>query len=290
MAWSELRVAPVPRGLKDVVANALFQLGAQGAQEDYLPGQAPPPRQPWDTGPLPPEPKSVVVKGWFEDEDRAAVERALAPVFKNTQPMPELTWSAVDETDWSTSWQAHFPALQVTERIRIVPPWEDPTGAIVIEPGQGFGTGQHPTTVGALRLMDPLLDEATSLLDVGCGSGVLAIAAAKFGVPGRGVDIAPEAVDEALRNAERNGVSIHFDQTPVAKLDTPADLVVSNVFAEALAEMASDLVRLTGRWLVLAGVLADREHLVRDALDPHLDLDERTQDGEWVNLRYLART
>jgi ribosomal protein L11 methyltransferase len=120
---------------------------------------------------------------------------------------------------------------------------------------------------------------------VGCGSGVLALAAAKLGLEARGTDVDEPSVRDAARNARANGLVATFDSTPVHELDEPADLVLANLHAELIVRLAPELIRLTGHWLVLAGVLADREPLVKRALAP-LELVHREQDGEWVSLRY----
>lgn len=285
MSWRELRV-DVPRALIERVTGLLFSLGTAGVQEDFRPGEAPPPRQPWDTGPTPPPPPRALVRAWFEDPDAAAVEAGLRAGLTREADAIAWVWAEVDDVDWALAWRAAFPVLRPSPRIVIAPPWEPEPGAILIEPGQGFGTGQHPTTRQVLVAIDGLADGARTLLDVGCGSGILALAAARLGLVARGIDNDPVAVADARGNAARNGLDVAFDTTPLADIPGPYDIVVANLFAEVLAAEAASLRRVTGAWLVLAGILADREPVVRAAFDPLARLVSRDQDGEWVSLRY----
>lgn len=282
MAWSELELFGLPRADLDATSSRLFELGAAGLQEEHLPGEAPPPRQPWDTGPRPPPSERLILRAWFEDADTASIEDALASV------RAERRWHPVEDVDWETRWRVGFEPVRISDRLTVAPPWDAPPGALIIEPGQGFGSGSHPTTRQALAAVDALADEVSTLLDVGCGSGILALAGAMLGLRASGVDVEDTAVADTLANARRNGLSVEASTTPVHRLQTPADLVVANLHAELVVRLHRELVRLTGRWLVVAGILADREAQVREALDPRLSLVHREQDGEWVCLRYEA--
>ena len=132
--WRELQLLGLPRGLIEPVSARLFALGTSGVQEDYLPGQAPPPRQPWDTGAPPPAPRRVLLRAWFEDPDEAALLTSLADIDA------EMAWSDVPETDWEQAFRDRFPPVHITSDLVLAPPWNAPPGALVIEPGQGFGT------------------------------------------------------------------------------------------------------------------------------------------------------
>jgi ribosomal protein L11 methyltransferase len=280
MAWTELCLT-IHRDQLDAVSARLFELGTSGLQEDA----AEPARlqQIWELGPAPTPAEVVLVRAWFEDPQRSGIEHALAAAFPGVTPI----WVEVPDVPWEEAWKAEHRPLQVSERIVIAPPWDAPPGSIVIEPGQGFGTGQHPTTRQILRALDALADGVETVLDVGCGSGLLSLAAARLGLRAHGVDVEAPAVEEARQNALRNRVEVSFATTPVAELSEPADLVLANVHAEVLLRLAADLVRLTGRWLVLGGILEDREERVREAF-ARLTLVGREQDGRWVSLRYEA--
>jgi ribosomal protein L11 methyltransferase len=221
-----------------------------------------------------------VVTAWFEDPDTAAVDRLLDDV------APTRAWAPVEDIDWEARWRASFQPIQVSPRLLVAPPWDAPDNALIIEPGLGFGSGTHPTTRSALVAVDALADGLQTALDVGCGSGILGIAAAKLGMEVEGIDVDEPSVRNAIYNAELNAVSATWSTQPVQQLTTARDLVLGNLHAELIAALATDLVRLTGHWLVLAGILVEREHLVREAIDPHLHLHLRSVDGEWVGLRY----
>jgi ribosomal protein L11 methyltransferase len=177
-------------------------------------------------------------------------------------------------------------------RLVIAPPWEQAPGALILEPGQGFGTGQHATTRLVLERLVSLLDregDATplsSVLDVGCGSGILSLAAAHLGAKAYGIDHDPFAVEGARSEAARNGLSVPFDTTPLADVPGRWTIVLANIFADTIVELADDLIAKTEKHLILCGILADREQRVRDALDPRLGAPDRSQDGEWVCLHY----
>ena len=280
MTWIEARTT-VSREELERASALFFDLGSAGLQEE----DGAPLQQIWETGAAPPPPPLVRLRAFFENPDRGAIEEALKRLGL------DIVWLELEDTDWSESWKDEFKPLRISERLVIAPPWDAPTGAVVVEPGQGFGTGQHPTTRMMLEALDGLADEAdvTSVLDVGCGSGILALAAAHLGLEARGVDVDQHAVEEARENAERNGLSASFDTTPIAELELPADLVLANLHAEIMIPLAPDLVRLSRRLLVVCGILADREESVRGAF-PTLTLAARETSGEWVCLGYRVQS
>ncbi len=284
MTWWEVDISPWPTDAVELLSSHLFTLGAQGLQEDYLPGEEPPPRQPWDDGPAAPEPSHKRIVTWFEtpspDELLASLQTWCAPQGATVQIRP------VVEEDWTTSWQASFPRLEIAPGLTIAAPWNAESGDLIIEPGQGFGTGQHATTKGILRFLLDGSVQGETALDVGCGSGVLAIAAARLGLKVSGFDIDPEAIHNAVHNAEMNSIEVPFRTATLDDVHEPADIVMANIYAELLHKYADQLVALTGRHLLLAGILADREQLVRKAFDHRLELVERAVDGEWVHLHY----
>jgi ribosomal protein L11 methyltransferase len=288
----ELALIGLPRPQIDEASRRLFGCGALGLQEDWLPGEAPAPRQPWDRGPAAPEPERCVLRAWFTSPDRDRVEAALAGL------AAELAWTEVPERDWEAESRASFGPVEVVPAqvspgepgLVIAPPWDAPAGALVIEPGQGFGTGHHPTTVQALRAVWRLAGGHRSALDVGTGSGILAIAAAWRGV-GRveGIDVEAAAVRDAERNAVRNQAVASFTTRRIEAVTGTFDLVLANLHAELLVSLAPQLDRLTGRTLITAGILADREPMVRAALDGRLELVEREQGEGWVSLVHQRR-
>ena len=283
MSWREVRIAPLGRARLQLVTGALFALGTSGTQESELPGTERAPRQPWDTGPEPPLPDRVALVAWFDDPDVAVIERALRSVLAPEDGAP--VWADTESVDWEAQARSAFAPIRISARLVVAPPWDAPPGALVIEPGQGFGTGAHPSTRQALAAIDALDPVPRTVLDVGCGSGILALAAARLGAAATGVDIAPESIREARANAIANGLTATFSDAPLDSFRDPFELVVGNLHAELIAQLAPDLERLTAQRLVLAGILADREHLARAAITT-LALAQRSVDGEWVSLQY----
>jgi len=124
------------------------------------------------------------------------------------------------------------------------------------------------------------------VLDVGCGSGILSLAAAHLGADAYGIDHDPFAVEGARAEATRNSLSVPFDTTPLADVPGQWTIVLANLFADTIVDLADALIEKTEKHLILSGILADRERRVRDALDPRLGQPDRSQDGEWVCLHY----
>jgi ribosomal protein L11 methyltransferase len=287
--WAALVVDGLDRGCVDDVTSAMFDLRAAGVAEEGDRGIEPPTRQTWDDGPPEPPSRTVRLRAWFESPDadlRAAAEASLPPAV-------ESRWEAVPDEDWSTGWRVNFPVLRIG-RLVVAPPWEEVPGALILEPGQGFGTGQHATTRLVLERLVSLLDhkgDATPrsrVLDVGCGSGILALAAAHLGADAYGIDHDPFAVDGARSQATRNSLSVPFDTTPLSDVPGRWTIVLANLFADTIVELAESLMAKTEKHLILGGILADRERRVREVFDPRFGQPDRVEDGEWVCLHYRA--
>ena len=285
--WDSLVVDGLARSFFDDVSSTMFALGAAGVAEEGDRGIEPPTRQTWDDGPAEPPSPTVRLRAWFESPDailRAAAEACLPPA-------AESRWEAVPDEDWSTGWRVNFPVFHVG-RLVVAPPWEEVPGALILEPGQGFGTGQHATTRLVLERLVSLLDlegDATPrcrVLDVGCGSGILSLAAAHLGADAYGIDHDPFAVEGARAEAVRNGLNVPFDTTPLADVPGRWTIVLANLFADTIVDLAEALIAKTGKHLILCGILADRERRVRDVFDLRLGQPDRSQDGEWVCLHY----
>ena len=285
--WVSLVVDGLDRGSLDDVSSTMFGLGAAGVAEEGDRGVEPPTRQTWDDGPPEPPSPTIRLRAWFESPDddlRAAAEACLPPAV-------EARWEAVPDEDWSTAWRVNFPVFRAG-RLVVSPPWEEVPGSLILEPGQGFGTGQHATTRLVLERLVSLLDlerDATPrrrVLDVGCGSGILSWAAAHLGADAYGIDHDPFAVEGARAQAVRNGLSVPFDTTPLADVPGRWAIVLANLFADTLVDLADALIAKAGDHLILGGILADREKRVRDVFDPRLGQPDRSQDDEWVCLHY----
>ncbi len=237
----------------------------------------------------------------------AAAERALGHLQAfGLREIGELVTAVVHESDWATAWKRHVRVMRIGRRIVIRPTWRRHRRApgdvvIAMDPGMAFGTGLHPTTrlclAGIERWADDGLlasggapDGRARLLDVGCGSGVLAVAAGLLGAGELvGVDTDPIAVDATVANARRNRLARRV-RAWVGSLPTgagPFDLVAANLVASVLIAIAPQLrdeLRPGGR-LLASGIFVDREHDVRAALvGAGLAIVRRDVEGDWVAL------
>jgi ribosomal protein L11 methyltransferase len=201
----------------------------------------------------------------------------------------------VAEQDWVRLTQSQFDPIQVSERLWIVPSWHvvpDPAAInIILDPGLAFGTGSHPTTRLCLDWLDRQMPPGRSVIDYGCGSGILAIAAAKLGAARvRGVDIDEQAVLSSRHNAERNNVTAEFSSADEAPPE-PADVVLANILSNPLKVLAPLLATLTvpGGMLVLSGILPPQSADVAAAYRPWFDLEPPVTDEGWVRLSGTRR-
>ncbi len=209
--------------------------------------------------------------------------------------------SELDPAVWTDNWRRHFTRRTFADRIEVLPPWESPSApqagllSIVINPGMAFGTGLHETTASCLELLVEMVRPSDRIADVGCGSGILALAALRLGADSASAtDLDPLAVDAARENAERNGLQGRIRVAPaevsceaVGGAGAPFDLVVANILAETLVELRPSLTSAVreGGVLILSGIEAGRLGMVLDAfVHPPWTLLRRVQKGEWASV------
>jgi len=195
------------------------------------------------------------------------------------------------DKDWELSGRENFPPLQVSDHLWVCPPWEPSSAArgleIIITPGLAFGTGTHPTTQLCLRALEQLNVDNQTILDFGCGSGVLAIAGlAMGGQHAIGVDLDPRALTASHENAALNDVEENLTVMTPEEIDPDSqfDIVIANILAGTIIELASKLNRhlKTGGQLILSGILASQAERVQNVFPQYnLALD---QQEEWVVL------
>jgi len=251
--------------------------------------------------------RPAIVRAYVPARDAASAHRAAREAEASLghlqafglRPIGELRTRLVDEADWADAWKAHFPVLRVGRHLVIRPTWRRHRAAagdivLALDPGMAFGTGFHPTTRLCLAALEVAavhggLDGAR-VLDVGCGSGILSIAAARLGARHvSGLDIDPIAIEATRANARRNrlGRRIVARVGSLPSGEPPFDLVVANLIASVLVALAGrlrDEVR-PGGLLVASGIFEDREAEVAAAFaGTGLEVVERSVEGDWVVL------
>ena len=218
-------------------------------------------------------------------------------------PVSMLRSREVDEADWQHAWREHFHTLRVGSRIVIVPTWRSHSpshGDVVIEldPGMAFGTGHHPTTTMCLAALEDLVSPGCSVLDLGCGSGILSIASAKLGASEvLALDIDPTAVETAAANVRQNGVDaaviVAEGTLPNPSLKPGGyDVVVANISSTVIRNLAGSIARAArrGGTVVASGVLEQAQGPVVERLEEvGLRLVRAEADGDWVALRLVRR-
>ncbi|MBX9631346.1 MAG: 50S ribosomal protein L11 methyltransferase [Burkholderiales bacterium] len=291
MAWQRVALR-VPAEDAERVSDALLEAGALSVDvADAAAGHA-------HERPLFGEPGGEPAGAWDDNEvtalfapdvDAGATVRAALGL----DAEPDV--STVEEQDWVRLTQDQFAPIAVTSRLWVVPTWCEPVDRAALnlrlDPGLAFGTGSHPTTRLCLRWLDRHLVAGASVIDYGCGSGVLAIAAKLLGAGMvTGVDIDPQAVVASRDNAARNGVTATFSE-PDAFAPAPADVVVANILSNPLRVLAPLICGLarSGGAVVLSGILAAQRELVADAYRPWLDLQPAEEEEGWVCLLGLKR-
>jgi len=205
-------------------------------------------------------------------------------------PLPG-EWIELEDKDWLLAWRRDLKPVRAGPFV-ILAPWHHRPGdqkQIVLEPGMAFGTGHHETTQMALETLAKRVEPEMKVLDLGTGSGILAIGAAMLGAEARGVDIDGAVIPQAIENARLNGVSPRFEIGSLGDLEGPFDVVVANLYAELHAYFAPAYRAAFGLCgtLILTGILTEREPIVRQAVEANgFGLLERRQEGEWICLTY----
>ena len=292
MAWQQLRVQvrsdqiePVERLLLEHGGLSISYLDA----EDQAVFQKEPGSTPlWDL---------VDLVCLFEQDSNLDGLLFLLQHHRAIEDKQTLSLEILEDQAWERSWMSDFKAMQFGERLWVCPSWQEPPDAnainIMLDPGLAFGSGSHATTSLCLQWLERNVSRDSTVIDYGCGSGILAIAAALLGAPRVvAVDNDPQAITATLENARRNRIpegviECYLPQDLPGELESQrVDILVANILAEPLTELAgrfSSLVRARGQ-IVLSGILAEQT----DALLTHyarwFEMDAAVLSEEWARL------
>lgn len=284
MKWAALR-ATCPPESEEPVAACFIEAGCEGVQieSDRIGSRS-----------------ARAITGYLPVDDR--LEAAILTLQESLVALREfeidpgdgrLTTRFVQDEDWAEAWKRFYHPLRVGRTLVIKPSWEEfsprPGDRVIeLDPGMAFGTGAHPTTQLCLALLEERVTPGDRVLDLGTGSGILAIAAATLGAASvLALDLDPIAVAAARENADRNGVGTRVavvEGSTEAAGDVPFDLIVANILADVIRDLAADLARLTrpGGLLIASGIIADRAADVAAALSAAgFAIQEERADQEW---------
>lgn len=286
--WQQLSIAS-SESQAESLSDRLFELGALSVsfQDDGdqplfepKPGETPIWR---DTG---------VVALFEADTDLDLIVAVIRAEFPDLESN-DFRIEQIEDQAWERAWLEHFKPMQFGRRLWIIPtgfdtPADEEAVCVHLDPGLAFGTGTHPTTALCLQWLDGQDLAGKSLLDFGCGSGILAVAGLLLGAASAvGTDIDPQAITASEENARKNGVADKLQcYLPKQLPQQPVDILLANILANPLIELASQLASLVkpGGHLVLSGILQEQAESVRQAYLPYFRMDEPEFSEDWTRL------
>lgn len=292
MPWLQVRLAITPEQA-ETYEDALLEVGAVSVT--FMDAEDQPIFEP-DLGTTPLWSNTHLLALFEADTDETALLAHLQLLCGGA--LPEHHVERIEDQDWERSWMDGFQPMRFGQRLWIVPSWhaapEPDAVNLLLDPGLAFGTGTHPTTALCLEWLDSQNLDNCSVLDFGCGSGILAIAALLLGAPqAAGTDIDPQALEASRDNASRNGIDpARFPVYLPADLpQQPADVVVANILAGPLVSLAPQITALvkSGGRLALSGILAEQAEEVRAAYASAFDLDPTAVKDGWVRISGVKR-
>lgn len=212
--------------------------------------------------------------------------------FSGFESTPAITVEQIEDKDWEREWMDNFHPIQFGERLWVCPSWRDIPDEnacnVILDPGLAFGTGTHATTALCLKWLEQMDLTGKTVLDFGCGSGILAIAALKLGAKRAiGIDIDPKAITASEENAERNGVSEQIElYLPEDAPEFECDVILANILAAPLKALKDTICGYghAGTLIALSGVLAEQADDVCDSYQNLVNLSPVQQQDEWVRI------
>lgn len=292
MTWLKLQFTGVNPESAEVLEDALL---ATGAQAVTLEDAADQPLFEPDVGTTPLWTRSVLTALYPADTDIAEVIRELESQLPlgPLDALPPWNREILEDKDWVRAWMDHYHPMRFGDRLWICPSWQTPPEPdavnLMLDPGLAFGTGTHQTTALCMRWLNDTPLQGTQVIDFGCGSGILGIAALLLGAEHLiGVDIDPQAVTSTRVNAERNHIATDRYEVYLPG-DTPeveADIVLANILAGPLIDLNHTLLSHTrpGGWLVMSGVIRSQVDDVVAAYQGQLAEIEVTYQDEWARI------
>ncbi|MEM6280941.1 MAG: 50S ribosomal protein L11 methyltransferase [Chloroflexota bacterium] len=292
MDWLEMALR-VEAELAETIAAQLASYGYKGVvlERDDIPDT-----DPWDEGNIPP-PMHQVVRVYLPHDDDVAVKQQELIGILSHYPVEEPVFRDVQEQDWAEAWKVHYHTLRLGQRLVIRPEWESaeigPDDVeIVLDPGMAFGTGTHPTTQLCMEAVERLLETGDSVVDLGCGSGILAIAAAKLGAGDIfAIDNDAVAAESARENLTRNHVSDRIELATGSLADVLVtgkqfDFALVNILARVIIPMCDEglgnIVKPGGK-AIFSGLIESQTEDVEAALiHTGLQPQKRVQMGDWM--------
>ncbi|MDY7218268.1 50S ribosomal protein L11 methyltransferase [Denitrificimonas sp. JX-1] len=292
MSWLQIRLAIQPTQA-ETWEDILLKLGAVSVT--FMDAEDQPIYEP-DLGTTPLWSKTHLLALFEDDIDPDALRQHIQLFGGNNTPDFDL--EHIEDQDWERSWMDSFHPMRFGQRLWIVPSWHtapDPDAVnLLLDPGLAFGTGTHPTTALCLEWLDAQPMTGCTVLDFGCGSGILAIAAKLLGAKQLiCTDIDAQALEATRDNAHRNHIA-KDDMLTYLPQDMPQkqfDVVLANILAGPLVELAPQLIQYTrsGGRIALSGILAEQAQEVRDAYSKHFNLAPTQEKDGWVCISGVRR-
>jgi ribosomal protein L11 methyltransferase len=307
MNWVEVGIETTTEAV-EAVANILYEAGVSGVviqdPRDLLNRLG---EDEWDCFELPADfdPEVAIIKAYLPVD--SALAEKIREIRYDIEHLSEFNINKgsgtvkiteISEEDWAESWKKYYKPLRIGKSLVIKPTWETykpQSNDIIIEmdPGMAFGTGTHETTVMCLELLENVVKKEQTILDIGCGSGILSIAGALLGASRvTAIDVDPVAIEVAEHNIRFNHVEdvVAISQGNLLQnAEGKYDIVVANISADAIIKLSKDINRVmkAGSGFIASGIIRERNFEVRDTLERSgFDIIDEKQMGEWV--AYLA--